>query len=384
MELVIEKYKREWISLSLILFFWINGAVCSAYGLELTSFLFVLFAVCSIVYLLVFFLLYRKKDRAFIASKAKMEISVVLVLLAILCIVGISEAHPKLPPFSAVFTLLLIYVIIFSVVMIINQYRLKKGAAPMSKSVIKKIAFWAFVIGIGRVLILIEEYGDDDALFIVAFIYFPVIFFLAARWIFKQTKAIISLKHEKAKTELQHLKSQVNPHFFFNTLNNLYGLVGNDTKKAQELILKLSDMMRYSIYEGDKEYVTLAEEVTYLNQYIDLHSMRYRKAIDVTFDVDVQDHIKVMPLLFLILLENAFKHGVENLRTDAYVHASLKTVDGDIVFEIENNFDPEINEAPGIGLENLKRRLELGYPKSHSLVLDVNDNVYKAQLTLKP
>ena len=143
-------------------------------------------------------------------------------------------------------------------------------------------------------------------------------------------------------------------------------------------------MMRYTIYEGEKETVKLQDEIDYLNNYIELHKIRYKKSVKITFSHNIDTSLTVAPLLYIILLENAFKHGVENLRTDAYVHASLKTVDSDIVFEIENNFDPEINEAPGIGLENLKRRLELGYPKSHSLVLDVNDNVYKAQLTLKP
>jgi LytS/YehU family sensor histidine kinase len=176
----------------------------------------------------------------------------------------------------------------------------------------------------------------------------------------------------------------VNPHFFFNTLNNLYGLVGTDVKKAQELILKLSDMMRYSIYEGERDFVTLKEEVDYLKNYIELHKMRYHKEIDVQCQFQIEDEYKVMPLLFIILLENAFKHGLENLHEDAYVHLNMKTMNNEVFFEIENNFDiSQPKEDNGIGLKNLKRRLELVYPKKHNLTFSSTKNVYKAQLTLQ-
>jgi LytS/YehU family sensor histidine kinase len=245
------------------------------------------------------------------------------------------------------------------------------------------LIFWFFVIGVGRILILIEQYGDSDALIIIAFFYFPLLFILIARWIFKQTKSILTLKNENAKTELLHLKSQVNPHFFFNMLNNLYGLVGTDAKKAQDLILKLSDMMRYSIYEGEKDLVTLDEEVDYLKNYIELHKMRYRKTIDVKFTNDISENHKVMPLLFIILLENAFKHGVENLRKDAFVYVNISTQGDDIQFTVENNFDPsEIPEKPGIGLKNLRRRLELGYLNKHSLSFTSTKDIYKVELTI--
>lgn len=201
-------------------------------------------------------------------------------------------------------------------------------------------------------------------------------------WMINNIKLIINLKKEKTKTELMHLQSQVNPHFFFNMLNNLYGLVGTDSKKAQILILKLSDMMRYSIYEGENEFVTLKEEVDYLKNYIELHKIRYHKNIDVTFESDIQETFKVKPLLFIILLENAFKHGVENLRDNAYIHTKISTKGNDICFEVENNFDPEITGTSGIGLENLKRRLELVYPNKHKLSFSISNNVYHSQLIL--
>jgi two-component system sensor histidine kinase AlgZ len=230
--------------------------------------------------------------------------------------------------------------------------------------------------------------GFPTSIGVLVLLYYVLLIVLALFWLIKQAISFFKLKNEKAKTELLHLKSQVNPHFFFNTLNNLYGLVGIDTKKAQELILKLSDMMRYSIYEGEKEVVTLKAEVDYLNNYIELHKMRYHKLIDVKFEVEIEaeieDDYKVMPLLFIILLENAFKHGVENLSKDAYVYINIKAKDNKVFFEIENNFDQTLpKEDKGIGLKNLKRRLELVYPKKHTLSFSTTENVYKAKLTLQ-
>lgn len=230
-------------------------------------------------------------------------------------------------------------------------------------------------------VIFLENYNPIISNLIIS--YYILLFALSIGWLVKQLKSIIQLKSQQSKTELMHLQSQVNPHFFFNMLNNLYGLVDKDSKKAQDLILKLSDLMRYSIYEGKKELVLLEDEVGYLKQYIELHKMRYHKKIDVIFKSSIQEDYKVIPLMFIILLENAFKHGVENLRKDAYVHASMIAESDEVHFEVENNFDPEAIEESGIGLENLKRRLELVYPKKHTLTYEVIENIYKAKLILK-
>ena len=226
--------------------------------------------------------------------------------------------------------------------------------------------------------------GYPTSIGVLILLYYLLLVVLGLFWFIKQIVSFFRLKNEKAKTELLHLKSQVNPHFFFNTLNNLYGLVGTDTKKAQELILKLSDIMRYSIYEGEKEEVSLKAEVDYLKNYIELHRMRYYKEIDVQLDVQIEDEYNVMPLLFIILLENAFKHGIETLSEDAYIHLSLKAKNNEVFFEVENNFDiSQPKEDNGIGLKNLKRRLELVYPQKHTLTFYKIENVYRAQLTLQ-
>lgn len=231
-------------------------------------------------------------------------------------------------------------------------------------------------------VIFLENYPTSIGVLVL--LYYILLIILGLFWFTKQIISFFRLKNENAKTELLHLKSQVNPHFFFNTLNNLYGLVGTDTKKAQELILKLSDMMRYSIYEGEKELVTLKAELDYLKNYIELHKMRYHKQIDVKFETEIEEDYKVMPLLFIILLENAFKHGIEKLRKEAYVHVHINSKNNKVYFEIENNFDTTVeNDDKGIGLKNLKRRLELMYPKKHSLSFSTKGNVYTAKLMVQ-
>ncbi len=230
-------------------------------------------------------------------------------------------------------------------------------------------------------VVFLENFPASIGLLFI--LYYVILIILGLFWFTNQVVSFLKLKSETSKAELQHLKSQVNPHFFFNMLNNLYGLVESDSKKAQELILKLSDLMRYSIYEGEKETVTLKEEVEYLKNYIELHKMRYHKEVDVVFNCEIDENKEVMPLLFIILLENAFKHGVENLRENAFVHLNMTTFEDMIQFDIENNFDNSDGvEGSGIGLKNLKRRLELVYPKKHHLSFSISEDVYKAKLIL--
>ena len=229
----------------------------------------------------------------------------------------------------------------------------------------------------------IKEGGQDlEVISVIGMLIFTLV--VTIPWVIWKIRSVMQLKHEKAKTELLHLKSQVNPHFFFNTLNNLYALVGKDSDKAKQMILTLSDMMRYSIYEGQKDWVTLEQEVEYLQNYIELHKMRYHKEIDISFILDIQEEgYRIMPLLFIILLENAFKHGVEKLKEGAYIKLNMIANKQILNFSIENNYDTEVSDEQGIGLKNLKRRLELVYPKKHFLSTSNEDGVFKAHLSIK-
>jgi len=220
----------------------------------------------------------------------------------------------------------------------------------------------------------------EDYPFFIFLLPIPILFFL---WIFEQWKWLQNLKAEKSKTELSLLRTQINPHFFFNTLNNLYALTIKNSKQAPEVILKLSDMMRYTIYEGEKETVKLADEIEYLNNYIELHKIRYQKTVEITFNHNIDNSLAVSPLLFIILLENAFKHGIETLTENAFIYINLYEDSNFIHFDIENNFDPaEINESNGIGLKNLKRRLSLLYHESHELIVKKTNSTYKTTLKI--
>lgn len=254
---------------------------------------------------------------------------------------------------------------------------------------IKSLPPWVFrtlliIIGI-LIVIFNDAFGDEGTFAFFALLYFILLFVLLVKWVFSQIRSILALKRDKTKMEMLHLKSQVNPHFFFNTLNNLYGLVDKNPEEAQSLILKLSDLMRYSIYEGQHEWVNLQEEIDYLKNYVDIQKNRYNKNVTVNFniDIDTKDY-KIMPLLLILLVENAFKHGVEKLRNDAKVDIKLTAIDSRIKFMISNNYDIEEIEDhnPGIGLSNLKRRLEIGYKKEFELSISKNDETFQAQLSL--
>lgn len=261
----------------------------------------------------------------------------------------------------------------------------------LSPSFIKK--YWKLITLIYAPLLLYFIYlrlfsGDleaylkikEDIPFFIFFLPIPILFLI---WIFEQWKWVQNLKAEKAKTELSLLRTQINPHFFFNTLNNLYALTVKNSKQAPEVILKLSDMMRYTIYEGEKETVKLQDEIDYLNNYIELHKIRYKKSVKITFKHNIDPSISIAPLLYIILLENAFKHGVETLAENAFVYIDLYEKENFIHFDIENNFDPnEMKESNGIGLKNLKRRLLLIYNKNHELIVETKNDIYKTSLKI--
>ncbi len=210
------------------------------------------------------------------------------------------------------------------------------------------------------------------------------IFYLIFYWIFKYRKGIQKLKSDKLEAELMLLKNQINPHFFFNTLNNLYSLIKKDADAAQDYVLKLSDLMRFTIYDSGKESVKLKDEVSYLINFIDLQTARYHKDIDVNFEKTIKNSdASIAPLLFIILLENAFKHGVERATENAFVHVKLIEDDTKISFTVKNNYDAEdTSENEGIGLKNLKDRLNLIYPNSHKLCNSMEENSYTTTLEI--
>lgn len=128
----------------------------------------------------------------------------------------------------------------------------------------------------------------------------------------------------------------------------------------------------------------IKDEISYLENYIELHRIRYQKKVEITFTHNVQDDLKIAPLLFIILLENAFKHGIERIRKNAFIHLKIESQGKQVLFTIENNFDELVsNRTHGIGLENLKKRLKYLYPNKFDLIVEEKESIYKVQLNLK-
>lgn len=197
-------------------------------------------------------------------------------------------------------------------------------------------------------------------------------------------------RQQEKEAELKLLKAQLNPHFLFNTLNNLYGLSVVKSEKLPDLMLKLSDLLRYSLYETKEMQVPLAKEVQYLENYISLEKIRLEDTTDIQFTTTGNtSSLYIAPMLFMVFVENAFKHlgGVENNKSRVVV--SL-TIDQDrLVFICENTMDPLgkeyeqlEQEGSGIGLQNVKKRLALQYPDMHELTTTVKNNQYKTTMTL--
>lgn len=223
------------------------------------------------------------------------------------------------------------------------------------------------------------QYHHENVI-ITLFIPILIITFL---WLFEQWKWFQKLKADKTKAELTLLRNQINPHFFFNTLNNLYALSIAKSEKAPEVILKLSEMMRYTIYEGNKEKVLLKDEVEYLKNYIDLNNIRQHRKAEITFQHELDDDYSIIPLLLIILLENAFKHGIETMTNNAFININLVAKKNQLRFSIENNFDVKSSDKnTGIGLANLRKRLAILYPKSHTLTIEKKKSVFLVELEM--
>ena len=194
------------------------------------------------------------------------------------------------------------------------------------------------------------------------------------------------LENGRAEAELKNLKNQLNPHFLFNTLNNIYSLISFSPEEAQYAVHDLSRLLRYVLYDNNQNIVPLMKEVEFINNYIALMKIRLPKNVSLETDISVENNIFVAPLLFITLIENAFKHGVSQ-RASSFIKVELKTLDrGEIYCRIENSFFPKDRQdksGSGIGLENLKKRLALLYPHRHRLNTEVREGRYITELRIK-
>lgn len=199
------------------------------------------------------------------------------------------------------------------------------------------------------------------------------------------TKAITQIEKHALERQLQYLKYQVNPHFFMNTLNNIHALVDIDPERAKASIVELSKLMRYVLYEGNNRLTPLSREVQFLRNYVQLMSMRYTGNVSISLDVpEVLPDSMLPPLLLVIFVENAFKHGI-SYRTKSFVEISLQPHGDRLLFSCRNS-RPEIkhdeNMKGGVGLSNVRRRLNLLFPGNYTLDIKEQEDTYTVHLDI--
>lgn len=202
----------------------------------------------------------------------------------------------------------------------------------------------------------------------------------------EQKKRLDEVQVEKLKTEVNYLRAQINPHFLFNTLNNLYGLVLEKSDKSGEIVLKLSKIMDYMLYESSDEKVYLAKDLDNLESYVDIERIRQGNNARINFEIQgIIDGQRIVPLLLLPLIENAFKHGVNDQIDGAFLDAIVTVDKNSVTMAVRNSYRAaqEQQVRHGIGLTNLRKRLELFYPGRHQLQISQADREFEVKLHLQ-
>ena len=206
---------------------------------------------------------------------------------------------------------------------------------------------------------------------------------LSIRYLMRQSER----KQKEVEAELAWLKNQINPHFLFNTLNNISSLTQIDADKAQDTVMQLSDLLRYAMYETNKPKVPLEGEVEFMRNYIELMKLRCNEMTTVNFQCSMfNGQLEVAPLIFISLIENAFKHGA-NSNAPATIDISLTQQDDTLVFNCDNTNNPKPTKdrsGSGIGLENTRRRLDLLYGGRYEWEQSVTpNNIYHVKITIQ-
>ncbi|MGN7722875.1 sensor histidine kinase [Chitinophaga sp. 22620] len=223
--------------------------------------------------------------------------------------------------------------------------------------------------------------GWDLRLLAIEFAMFTSIFFV--RYAFRNEARRRQL--ETDNLQLDSLKAQLQPHFLFNTLNSLYAMSLQQSKETPAFILRLSDMLRFILYDCQESKVPVEKDVAFIQHYIEMEKKRYPDAV-IDFTVEVEGNVKVVPLLCINFLENSFKYGAHRITNNGFVRGKLVQRGGSLLFRLENDIFPlqENNtNKGGIGIENVKRRLALYYPGKHHLTIQERDNIFIVELSIQ-
>ncbi len=233
-----------------------------------------------------------------------------------------------------------------------------------------------------KVVIDFWDYYSSAAFVSCFFIFLSTVLKFIQDW-FLNEKVKSNLENENLIAELAFLKSQINPHFLFNSLNNIYSLAYQKSEKTPEAILKLSEIMRYMLYESNEDKVALSDEIRYLENYIELQKLRFKDNIYIKFDINGDPlGLMITPLVLISFVENAFKHGIAT-DIENPISIVLNLSDGKLLFHV-SNIKSSMNKdiTGGIGLQNVQRRLSLIYKDRYRLHIDDNNDIYNCELYL--
>ncbi len=191
--------------------------------------------------------------------------------------------------------------------------------------------------------------------------------------------------HQQLDTELKLLKAQINPHFLFNALNNVYSLTQVEPEKAGEMVLKLSEVLRYMLYDSEKDKICLEKEISNINSLIELHQIQYDHKAKINFTItgNVRDKL-IHPMLLFPFFENAFKHGNLFQPQTSFIHSNLEIKENELCFYIENTYTENLSKdkAGGLGIENVQKRLQLFYPEQYQLNITTSEHIFKVELNI--
>lgn len=196
----------------------------------------------------------------------------------------------------------------------------------------------------------------------------------------------LKIKNQQIQSQLSSLRSQINPHFLFNSLNVIYALAIENKKETKDAIVQLSDILRYVIYDSNTQRVALKDEITLLKNYIEFQQFRHQHSENISFNCSIDnDDYPIYPMLLLPLVENSFKYGIKGDIDHTFIKIVLNQKQNNFSFEIENNYAEslmEANEHSGLGIENIQKNLELVYPKRHNFKITKTKDTFRVSLKL--
>lgn len=302
---------------------------------------------------------------------------------------------------AALYTPLILAATLFTIYVLIKQYYFKG----------EKVKFWVglivsmLVFGIGRRAInyfIIYQIYTPEWMKMQPFLFAPKIifeivgiylivalnamFYFLSAW-YEQQRITQALQKDKVEAQLELLKSQVQPHFIFNTLNNIYSLSTQNSPKTSDLIYRLSSLLSYSLYDSRKTIIPLEQEIEYMNNYIELEKIRYGERLDIAVNIlNDTRHLGISPFLLLPLVENCFKHGVSNEIDTCWIRLDVLVKDDWLIIKAENSKSSNGKHngtRNGIGLENVKKRLDILYDGRHEFKCIDEGQTFLAVLKIK-